>query len=146
MTRNVNFLAVFVASIAVYALGAVWYTAFSSQWLAGLGRTMEQMQASGGGPLPYVISFASNFVAVLVLAWIVSSTGAPSPTRGAGLGVVLAIGFVATNNAQQAAFEQRPLSLFFINTLYSVIGMALAGTILGAWPHKEHAAAAQPAP
>mgnify|MGYP000586691199 CR=1 FL=1 len=71
MFGDVNFLAVGIAAVLAFALGALWYSAvlFAKPWMAGLGYTEErfkEMQA-GMGPT-YAISFLSWLVTATVLA------------------------------------------------------------------------------
>ena len=42
---TINWLAVIVATVASWALGAAWYMAFSKQWLAAIGKTRDQIHA-----------------------------------------------------------------------------------------------------
>ena len=50
----VNWLAVLVAGIAGFAVGAAWYMALGKQWMEAQGKTREQL---GSGPAPFVIGF-----------------------------------------------------------------------------------------
>ena len=47
-TTGVNYLAVLVAGIVYFALGAVWYArpVFGKAWMEGVGKTEEQIKAS----------------------------------------------------------------------------------------------------
>ncbi|HEY8996550.1 MAG TPA: hypothetical protein VIM60_01555, partial [Edaphobacter sp.] len=43
-------LAIIVATLCYFGLGAVWFTLLKSAWLEGIGRTEEQILASGVSP------------------------------------------------------------------------------------------------
>jgi len=86
--KNTNHFAVIVAAIVFFMLGAGWYTVLSGAWLAGIGKTMEQMaKESGGSPMPYVI----GFLAVLVMCFAPNSLlhrlGDTTPARGSAWGL-----------------------------------------------------------
>jgi hypothetical protein len=53
-----------------------------------------------------------------------------------GLGAVIAAGFVAANLALNYGFESRPLTLWLINGVYAIVGLALAGAIIGGWKRR----------
>ena len=66
----INWLAILVAAIVIFALGGLWYSPilFAKRWIALQGRTEEQMRAqaaSANMPLMY----ASAFVTGLLVAW-----------------------------------------------------------------------------
>ena len=70
--KGINHLAVLVAAVVFFALGALWYTAFQRQWLDGIGKTVDQlMKENGGSPLPYVVGFLAVVVMCYTLGWIV---------------------------------------------------------------------------
>ena len=41
--KSINHFAVVVAAVVFFMLGAGWYTVLSNAWLAGIGKTMEQL-------------------------------------------------------------------------------------------------------
>ncbi len=56
--RSINHVAVVVAAVLFFALGAGWYNLFSQPWLDGIGKTVEQIaKDNGGSPLPFVVGF-----------------------------------------------------------------------------------------
>jgi hypothetical protein len=52
------------------------------------------------------------------------------------LGATVAIGFIAANLALNYGFEWRPVALWLINGLYAVVGLGLAGAIIGGWTRR----------
>ena len=81
---------------------------------------------------PYIVGFASVLVACCTLAWLIARTGATGWAGGAKLGVVLALGIVGAQLALNYGFEARSVSLWLINTGYAVVGLGIAGAIIGA--------------
>jgi hypothetical protein len=131
-----NYGAVFVAALAYWILGAVWFgVLFSKPWMALEHMTVEQ--ASSMNPVwPYVITFLLNLLIAFVLAQICIWRNASTAARGAAVGVLVWIGFLGPVTYTTYMYEMRPKELFAINEFYSLAGMCLMGAILGAWTKK----------
>jgi|SRR5882672_9200879 len=134
-----NYVAVIVAAIAYWLLGAVWFAAlFGNQWMALEHMTPEQAQAANP-VLPYVVSFVLNLVIAFVLAQVCAWRNANTAARGAALGILIWIGFVGPITFTTYMYEMRSKQLFAINEFYVLVGLALMGAILGAWTKKKPA-------
>ena len=134
---GINHLAVWVAGIVHFMLGAAWYTALGKAWMAGIGKTQALLTAeNGGSPAPYIISIVAALAVAYGLAWLLPRLGAQSLAAGARAGVVLALVFIGSTMAMNYGFEQRPLSLWLINAGYMVVGMAVMGGIIGGWKQR----------
>ena len=131
-----NYVAVFVAALAYWLLGALWFAVlFSKPWMALEHITPEQ--ASGMNPVaPYIISFILNLVIAFVLAQLCAWRNASTAARGAALGILIWIGFVGPITYSTYMYEMRPKELFAINEFYPLVGLCLMGAILGAWTRK----------
>jgi hypothetical protein len=131
-----NYVAVFVAALAYWLLGAVWFAVlFSKPWMALEHITPEQ--ASGMNPIaPYIISFLLNLVIAFVLAQLCAWRNANTAARGAALGILIWIGFVGPITYTTYMYEMRPKQLFAINEFFALVGLCLMGAILGAWTKK----------
>jgi len=131
-----NYVAVFVAALAYWLLGAVWFAVvFSKPWMALEHVTPEQ--TSGMNPIaPYIISFILNLVIAFVLAQLCAWRNANTAARGAALGILIWIGFVGPITYTTYMYEMRPKQLFAINEFYPLVGLCLMGAILGAWTRK----------
>lgn len=139
---NINHLAVWAAAIVHFAIGAVWYSVLARPWLAGIGKTMEQLtRENGGSPWPYAIGFATILVMAYTTAWVLQRREAATLAAGAGIGALLGFGIAAMQPALNYAFEARPLSLWLINGGYAVLGLTVMGGIIGGWRRRgAHAA------
>jgi hypothetical protein len=146
-TRQVrlNYLAILVSALVYFALQAVWYTVFMNEWLAGIGKTIDQLHAAGGNVvLAYGVAFIGALVMAAVISWFTQMTGRQTVIRGTIVGIVAWIGFVLTTWSAEYAFEEKGIRILAVNTGISLIGMIVMGAILGAWKAKSKSAAVVP--
>jgi hypothetical protein len=128
-----NYGAIIVSAVVYWMLGALWYgVLFGQRWMALEGMTAEQAK-SMNPVLPYVITLLLNLLIACVLAQLCLWRNANTAGRGAAVGVLLWIGIVGPIVATTYMYEMRPKELFAINEFYSLVGLCLMGTILGAW-------------
>ena len=100
---NINYLAVLVAAVAGWILGAVWYGTFSKAWIAAQGKTMEsikQEQAAKVGQLsailPFLLVFVANLIIAVMLYGIMRHVGPFTIRSGVISGALCWFGFIAT--------------------------------------------------
>ncbi|MEO8345422.1 MAG: DUF1761 domain-containing protein [Betaproteobacteria bacterium] len=135
--KSTNHIAVIVAAIAFFALGAVWYTVLANPWAAGVGKTMEQLKAeTGGSAMPMVMGFVAILVMCYTLNSLLNRLGDTTAAGGAKVAAFIALGFVAANIALNYSFENRGATLWTINSGYVLVGLTLAGAIIGGWRKK----------
>ena len=133
---SLNYLAIIAGIIINQALGAAWYGALGKPWMAEVGLTQEDMEAMKGTArmwYPYVVAIVSALIFTLGLAVVMQGMGAEDFVDGLILGVLAAVGFIATSYATTYSFESRSLKLFLINTGYPVISYAIIGVLLAVW-------------
>lgn len=127
-------LAVWIASIVFFVLGAIWYSVMANPWVAAIGKTMDQLSREHGtSPLPYVVGFVAILVMCYTLAWLMQRLQASTLVGGLRLGVIVATGFMAATLALNYGLEARSVTLWLIDSVYAVVGLALAGAIIGGW-------------
>src|SRR5437879_13917817 len=77
-TANVNILAVIVAAVLTFVLGAVWYSPvlFAKQWMAAQGYTPEKLEEMKrrGVTRAYAVSVLCYLVTAYVMALLASYT------------------------------------------------------------------------
>ena len=135
--KGLNHVAVVVAAVVFFAIGAGWYSVFQSAWLAGIGKSLDQLtRETGGSPMQFVIAFAAILVMCYTLAGIIGRATQPSTTTGVRDGAMVAIGIGSAAIALNYAFEARGVSLWLINAGYLLIGLVVAGAIIGGWRRK----------
>lgn len=127
-------LAIIVATLCYFGLGAIWFTLFRNAWLEGIGRTMEQLQASGVTPaLAYIVALLLTLALAIFLSWLIQITGPATASRGIQLAIILWFCVVFTTWATEYAFEARSVKTLAITTGYCLVGMILMGAVLGGW-------------
>jgi Protein of unknown function (DUF1761) len=131
-----NYVAVVVAAVAYWLLGALWFgVLFGKQWMAL--ENMSEAQARSMNPvLPYMISMLLNLLIAYSVAQVCAWRNANTSGRGASVGVLLWIGIVGPITFTTYMYEMRPKTLFAINEFYPLAGLVLMGAILGAWTKK----------
>jgi hypothetical protein len=127
-------VAIWIASIVFFVLGAIWYSVMAAPWMAAIGKTMDELtREQGASPLPYIVGFTAILVMCYTLAWLMHRLQAATLAAGLRLGAIIAIGFIAATLAFNYGFEARPVTLWLINSVYVIVGLALAGAIIGGW-------------
>ena len=130
-------LAIIVATLCYFGLGAVWFTVFRSAWLEGIGKTMEQLQASGVSPLlAYGVALLLTLALALFLSWLIQVTGPATVARGIQVAIILWFCTVFATFATEYAFEGRGVKILAITSGYCLVGMILMGAVLGGWRQK----------
>ena len=135
---GINWLAVIVATVIYFALGALWFapqTPVGRAWMSASG---YQTPATGvaSSSLFYVVPVATSFVAVVATALIARATETDTLTEGVVLGLVVGIGYAATIVLTTAAFEftkPRQWTWGVIDASYHAFGLLIAGIITALW-------------
>jgi hypothetical protein len=138
---KINYPAVFVAALAYWLLGALWYSSllFERSFIVLKGWTPEEVasiQAAGVGK-EVAIAFISSLLLAYVLAHFVRFTGAETIRTGLLTGFWLWLGFVVTTNLETVVFEHRPLGLYLINNGYHLVGIVGMGALLAVWRRRD---------
>jgi hypothetical protein len=127
-----NHLAILVAALIQWFLGALWYSLlFVKPWMALTGHTKAEKPK--GAVLAMAISFIGGLVLSFILAHVVIWSGATTIACGALIGFICWLGFVAAPLLSETLYEQRPFKLFAINSGYWLTAMLISGAILAAW-------------
>ncbi len=132
-TGRINLLAVGVAAVTYWLLGAAWFTLLTRPWLAGIGKTQEQLRQAGSPALAYVVALVCNLLMAYVIAWVIVATGEQTALRGIKVAALLWVGLVGAAMATEFVFEARSLQIFAIVAGYPLVGGVIMGAILGAW-------------
>ena len=101
---NINWLAVIIAAVAGWLVGAVWYSVLSKQWLAAQGKTTETAKQEAGGqslPVLLIIVFVANLIMAVMLSGIMTHVGPFTVRSGMISGALIWFGFVHHRDRDQ---------------------------------------------
>ena len=134
---QVNWLAVIVAAIAMFGLGAVWYSPvlFVKQWAKAAGINRDAMRERSVGRSFVWIMLGAFVLTLIMAANLAFFLAGPSTTLGfaAGAAIAAGLGWATLSFWIISLFEQRPFAYVLINGGYLTVGFALMGLILGLW-------------
>ena len=133
MPARLNHLAVFVAAIAYFMWGYVWYGfVFRNLWTALVGPI--PMNSS---PMLYVQSFITGWImAYFAGIALTKGDGPPSARHGVEFGLFMGIGLIATAMYNGYLYTSKPLGLWAIDAGYVVTGLAIMSAIVAGWQKK----------
>ncbi|MGH2565442.1 MAG: DUF1761 domain-containing protein [Ginsengibacter sp.] len=132
--NHINWLAVLIAGVAYFLLGAIWYTAlFGKKWQSYNATIMKDPDAKKGAGVTMIISLLLMLVCAFGLALIVAEFHLSGWKVGLKLGIFTGICFAATALHISYLYEKRPLGLHLINGLYNVAGNIIAAIIICVW-------------
>ena len=132
---GINWLAVVIAAVVYFALGAAWFapqTPIGRAWVAASGYT-SPTSGPASGNLFYIFPIVSVLIAVLATAMIAKATGTDTLGEGLTLGLIVGIGYAGAILLSAAAFEfSKPNRWLWglIDASYHVVGLVIAGIIL----------------
>ena len=132
--HHFNFLAILVAAVILWVLGAAWYSPplFAKPWMAALRITPDPANKKGLVP-GMVASLVGDFILAFVLEHLILWAHAGSVHGGAFIGFLVWVGFFAAPNFPQGIYERRPFTLFAINNGYWLVGLIIVGILLATW-------------
>lgn len=132
---NINWLALLVAGIAAWIMGALWYSPFlfGRTWQKELEFTNEYLKKASM-PLLFAASLVLMLVMSFGMAYLVQVQGDP-PTlmKGIWFGLFIGIIFIMTSIGINYLYQRRSFRLWAIDALYQLIFLAVMGVILGLW-------------
>jgi len=126
---NVNVLAVIVAGLIHIVYGLVWYSnfLFGKAWTELTGQEMKP------APAWMAPTALGHLAAAYVLAVIINLANAGTLAAGAGVGLMVALGFFVPIQLGELTWEKIPVKLFLIRCGFHLSAMALIGAILAVW-------------
>jgi len=132
--QHVNWLAVLVAGLAYFILGALWYTAlFGKKWQSYNSALIADPNAKKGAGGIMFLSLILMLICAFGLALIVTRLNVSGWMSGLKLGIITGVCFAATAVHISYLYEKRPLGLHLINGLYNVGGNIIAAIIITCW-------------
>lgn len=145
---NINWLAVFAASISSFIIGAIWFgpKTFYPIWIKAQGREVPANEGKSSGA-EMALMFGGTYVGALVqvatLAVLIELARGANPAlgwaEGAFLGLVFGMGLGAFASLSHRFFGQwngnpyGALKVWLIEVGQDVLCLSIAGAIIGAW-------------
>jgi len=136
MPERINHAAVWIAAVAYFLFGWIWYTIFAGPWTAMVGKS----------PAPTPALYVGSFLLGLFLAYATAMALTRRPEdqtiqQGISFALFIGIALYATQSLNQALYEGRPFALWLIDTGYVIVGFAIMGAIVGGWRKRQVVAA-----
>ena len=124
-----NWLAVVVATVAFFVVGAIWYTAlFGKIWQREVGLSEEQLKGGANMPLIFGTCFALEFIVCLTVGHMFDFLE-PSDRAKMMIAVGLALGVMMPATGINYLYQRKTLKLFLIDAGHFVAGMAAVGGV-----------------
>ena len=132
----INVWAVLVSTVAFWALGALWYSPllFSKRWQKEVGFKEEEIKKTN-----MVMVFGLSFLVMLLMVWalnfVINSHKPENVNLQTGLiyGIFIGFFFSMLTMGINYLYQRRSIVLWFIDGIYMILGLGIAGMILGAW-------------
>jgi uncharacterized protein DUF1761 len=133
--NDVNWLAIIVATLAYWILGAIWYAppVFGRAWRRASGNVAQE--GVRPGPALYIGTLLANFVMVVATGALAVATGSTEVSDAIVLGVVVGVGYAVALLLLGAVTETHPSpgAWFTINAAYHLIGLVGVALIVTLW-------------
>lgn len=132
---EVNFLAVGLATLLSFGLGALWYSPLlcGNAWMAVHGYTEADIpRLQENARVNYALALAAWFLMAAVLAMV-----APHFASGVlgmlHMGLLLWLGFSASVGITSCLFSGKPIRAWLIDAGYQLASIAIMAVVLGLW-------------
>src|SRR3989454_113678 len=136
-TANINILAVLVAAVLTFVLGAVWYSPvlFAKQWMAAQGYTPEKLEEMKrrGVTRAYAVSVLCYLVTAYVMALLASYTNSTTLAQGLWLGFLSWLGVAPPGRAPPETFSGQTIPARVLPAGYQLSYLVLMGVLLSVW-------------
>jgi Na+-transporting NADH:ubiquinone oxidoreductase subunit NqrE len=129
---DINWIAVIAATVVNMVVGFIWYSPalFAKPWSKLTGRKMNEM---GDGSTSYIITTVAALIQNIILSYVVGWSGVTTAIKGAWLGFLIWVAFVAVTQGVNTVFAGGRKKLWAINTGYFLVVLLINGALLAAW-------------
>jgi len=135
---GINYLAVLVAALAGWLVGAAYYGVLAKPWVAALGKTMEAFKAEQAARkgtvhawLAFVLAFLAELAMAYVLAGMVGHLGVVTIRSAVISGLFVWGGFMVTTMLVNNAFAGATYRLTLINAGHWLAVIVAMGVVIG---------------
>jgi len=131
---GINYIAVIIAALAGFGLGAVWYMVLGGAWMRALGKTKDGLRSGDSAKvLPFVIALVALFIMALMLAGLMGHLGDVTVRGGVISGLFVWVGFVITTMGVNHAFSGAKPMLTLIDGGHWLAVLVVMGAVIGAF-------------
>ena len=130
---GINWLAVLVAAIAIYAIGFVIYGLLipAETWMAWEGDTPAELAAVADSRMPFGVIMP--LMTAIFMAVIFNWAQIAGASKGAKWGAVLALASAVPAELYAWVYGTGVVQITLIDSFHLLLGHIAAGAILGAW-------------
>ncbi|MBT4289091.1 MAG: DUF1761 domain-containing protein [Deltaproteobacteria bacterium] len=131
--RNVDYIAVAVATVSSYVLGFVWYhwAVFGKTWAKLLGMTKDEADKTEGLAGAFIMSLIGGLAKTIFMAVLMVATGTTSAFGGVVFGGIVALTLISTSIAYHNGFARVSSKLTMIDAAHDIVELAVIGAIIG---------------
>jgi len=131
----INYLAVIIATLAGFGLGAVWYMVLGKAWMRAMGKTEAELtpKSDAAKAMPFIIALLALFVMAWMLAGVMAHMGQVSVRGGSLAGFFVWLGFVITTMGVNHAFGGAKPMLTLIDGGHWLAVLVVMGAVIGAF-------------
>ena len=130
---QMGIVAVLVAALAGFAMGAVWYMALSKPWMkaAGIPTDVHGKPQGSASPIPFAISGLAMILVAGMMRHIFEMAAIVGPMEGLVSGLGIGAFFITPWVAMNYGYANRPKALTLLDGGYSILGPGVIGLVLG---------------
>ena len=133
MSVPINYLAVVVAALANYIIGAIWYAALFRKAWTRLSGNAEMKVSVLSVVLALIGALLTSFILDHALIFANSYLKTSGVAGGLMVGFLNWLGFIAPVTIGVVIYEKKPWLLWFLNNGYWLLSLLVMGVILSLW-------------
>ena len=130
---GVNYIAVMIAALAGFGLGAVWYMVLAKPWMHAVGKIEADRPQGSAQVVLFAIAIVALFIMALMLAGVMGHLGDITIRGGVISGFFVWLGFVITTMGVNHAFAGAKPMLTLIDGGYWLAVLLIQGAVIGAF-------------
>lgn len=130
---GMNWAAVIVAAVAIYAIGFVIYGMLipAESWMAMSGITAEEMEKVGTSRMPF--SVVMPLMTAIFLGVLFKMGGVADAAKGAKWATIVALASAVPTLLYGWVYGVEPMQMTLVDIGHLLAGHIVAGAILGGW-------------
>lgn len=136
LTYSVSYLAVILSAVAGFLVSWIWWgPIFGKKWgdLMGFGKAEMKKAKEKGMAGPMIVMIVANIIMAYVLSMLLMATGVATMSAALMLGFWLWLGLIATLQIGVVLWQNKPMSLFWINSIGWLITTLVMVAVLQAF-------------